>query len=100
MVVSPAGTEPKVSTVVFQRWEESERGWGTRPDGYSLHLTKEDREAFIQEYWDRQPKGEVPDEYSRPEGEPYFADIGPDLFTKLSNSKNGIWEHSRPPAPK
>ena len=22
----------------FQRWEESERGWGVRPDGCSLHL--------------------------------------------------------------
>lgn len=24
--------------VICQKWEESERGWGTRPNGYSLHL--------------------------------------------------------------
>ena len=38
--------------VVCQYWEESERGWGVRPDGCSLHLTEADRKQFIKEYWD------------------------------------------------
>jgi hypothetical protein len=33
--------------VIRQEWEESERGWGCRPDGYSLHLDKEDRNTYI-----------------------------------------------------
>ena len=34
--------------VVVQKWEESERGWGTRPDGFSLHLTEAYIQAFIE----------------------------------------------------
>jgi hypothetical protein len=33
--------------VVYQSWLESERGWGVRPDGYSLHLSLGDRKRFI-----------------------------------------------------
>lgn len=51
--------------VLAMKWEESERGWGTRPDGYSFHLTEADYDAYIKAFWDRQPK-EVPDEYERP----------------------------------
>ncbi len=58
--------------VVKVEWIESESGWGQRPDGCSLHLTKEDAEAYIKDYWDsehkRNPSGEVPYEYSRNEG--------------------------------
>lgn len=46
-------------------WEESERGWGTRPDGYSLHNSKDEAIKFIRDYQSKLPK-EVPDEYSRP----------------------------------
>lgn len=46
-------------------WEESERGWGTRPDGYSFHRSQDEATKFINEYQSKLPK-EVPDEYSRP----------------------------------
>ncbi len=46
-------------------WEESERGWGVRPDGYSFHRSPEEAKEFIEEYQKKLPK-EVPDEYSRP----------------------------------
>ncbi|OGZ11915.1 MAG: hypothetical protein A2942_01995 [Candidatus Lloydbacteria bacterium RIFCSPLOWO2_01_FULL_50_20] len=36
--------------VLCQKWEESERGWGTRPDGYSLHKSDADREQYIREH--------------------------------------------------
>ena len=36
--------------VYLQHWEESERGWGIRPDGCSLHLTLEDRKKYIEKY--------------------------------------------------
>jgi hypothetical protein len=54
-----------LTQVILQEWEESERGWGQRPDGVSLHLSMEDLELFIKEYWEMQPDF-VPDEYSRP----------------------------------
>ena len=29
-------------------WDEFEEGWGSRPDGYSIHLTREDAEIFME----------------------------------------------------
>ena len=54
-----------MKTVWCQLWEESEKGWGVRPDGYSLHSNQEDVKKYIKEYWDGMPK-QTPDEYSRP----------------------------------
>jgi len=75
--------------VICQKWEESERGWGTRPDGYSLHLTDEDRQAYIKGYWAGMPE-EVPDEYSRPDGTPYHCRVDEETFKEVEASKNGI----------
>lgn len=75
--------------VVVQRWEESERGWGVRPDGYSVHLTRADCETFITEYWRSMPN-QIPDEYSRPEGEPYCVDVIEALYDRVKKSKNGV----------
>ena len=33
---------------VFQFWEESERGWGTRPDGCSVHVNRVDLNIYVQ----------------------------------------------------
>lgn len=69
-------------TVVRQMWEESERGWGTRPDGDSLHLTETDRVDYIDRYWDRMPDA-VPDEYSRPDGSPKLIDVDEETYEKI-----------------
>jgi len=61
--------------MVCQPWEESERGWGTRPDGYTLHRSMEEHAKFIKLYWDAQPSGPAPDEYSRPAGKPYWCEV-------------------------
>lgn len=72
---------------ICQLWEESERGWGCRPDGFSLHLTDEDRLKYIKEYWDRQPDGPAPDEYSRPLGWPmskgFNVKVTKEVYAKL-----------------
>lgn len=83
--------------VIVQKWEESERGWGSRPDGYSLHLTEEHRVAYIKAYWDRMPD-EPPDEYSRPDGSLYEAEIPIEVYEKVIASKNGIriWDNEYP----
>lgn len=76
--------------VIVQKWQESERGWGTRPGGFTMHLTDADREAFIQAYWNRMPD-EVPDEYSRPDGTPYEAFVDTATYDAIKKSENGIW---------
>ena len=91
----------KLEEVVYVSWEESERGWGTRPDGCSLHLTESDFQAFEKEYWKRMPH-EVPDEYSRPAGEPVIAYVNKKIYKDIKKSKNGIrlWSHEESQAAK
>jgi hypothetical protein len=54
-----------VPEIFVQLWEESEAGWGVRPDGASLHLNESDSLIYVKEYWDKMPDT-VPAEYSRP----------------------------------
>jgi len=66
----------------IQHWEESERGWGIRPDGYSLHMTHQDALDYVKKAMKDQEKyfikagvKGVPYEYSRPCGEPQEVEI-------------------------
>jgi len=81
----------KTFPVVVQEWIESERGWGQRTDGYSVHLNAKDLEKYIQEYWDREkktnPSGVAPDCYVRPDGNPFLRDIDKTIYKKLENLK-------------
>lgn len=81
--------------VVVQYWEESERGWGTRPDGISVHLTDNDRQLYIQNYWRKMPDS-IPDEYSRPiEGKVKHVDcLDLSLLAELETCKGArFWQH-------
>lgn len=58
-----------MKTVVCVSWEESERGWGVRPAGYSLHKSIVEAKAFILSFMTKQQAAygdDVPDEYTRP----------------------------------
>ncbi|MDP3770654.1 MAG: hypothetical protein U1A25_03145 [Candidatus Sungbacteria bacterium] len=90
--------EKKTHTVICQKWLESERGWGTRPDGYSLHLTEADREWFIGLYWEKMPD-RAPDEYSRPDGKPYECSVSEEIFANVSAAKQGIRSFGTAPFP-
>lgn len=79
--------EANMQIAVCQPWLESERGWGQRPDGFSLHQTQEHCTAYIKAYWDDQPKGPAPDEYSRPDGNAYLVKVSDELFKKLKKHK-------------
>lgn len=83
-------------TLIVQKWLESERGWGVRPDGYSLHLTDRNLQDFIAEYWARMPN-EAPEEYSRPDGAPYTWEAGKKVYEEVKASKNGIRDYGEPP---
>ena len=85
----------KKNTVIVQKWEESEAGWGTRPDGFSMHLTDEDRKAYIKAYWDGMPDA-TPAEYSRPDGTPYTWNADEETYATVKASENGIRWFTRP----
>lgn len=75
--------------IIKQDWEESERGWGTRPDGCTLHKTLADCKNYIDNYWEGMPE-ETPDEYDRPCGKPYLVLTSSDLYTKVLASNLGL----------
>lgn len=88
--------------VWIQKWEESERDWGTRPDGFTVHARREDIAAFVKVLREREQKGHsagwVPDEYSRPCGAPYVADIqDPEFLKRLTAVPHGLWGQGREP---
>jgi hypothetical protein len=79
--------------VIVQKWEESERDWGTRPDGYSIHPDQSALDRYVKAYWDEMPD-ETPDEYSRPCGTPYEAEVPEASF----GGRDGLrfWENKYP----
>lgn len=68
--------------VVCQKWEEKERGWGSRPDGFSLHIDEAQRARYVQEYWDSMPD-QAPDDYEAPDGTPYAVGVGIEVYAEL-----------------
>lgn len=82
-----------MSKVMYaQEWLESERGWGTRPDGYSLHPSPDVALKFIQAYWDQMPNT-VPDEYSRPIGVPFPVRVSDELAERIEEAENKTIRH-------
>lgn len=64
--------------VLVQQWTETERGWGQRPDGYSIHFSSSQHVEYLTKHdaWLRQQYGDnVPHEYDYPDGDPYLAEI-------------------------
>lgn len=107
-VTKPAVTKPaatKKHSVVCQEWEESEAGWGCRPDGASFHLTEEDRRIYVEAFLKRQQKyftdagvKGTPDEYTRTSGGPFLKDVDNKLYLKIkkaSKKHHGMmmWQH-------
>lgn len=76
--------------VFCQPWEESEAGWGTRPDGFSLHYTIADRQKYVEEHAAclRQAYGnQVPQEYDRPDGDPYIIEVDDATYSAIGEVK-------------
>ncbi len=81
-------------TMVIQNWEESERGWGVEEDGWSVHKTSADRDAFIAEYWESMPDA-TPSVYSRPSGSPRIFEVTEELAKEVDATKNGYRTYRR-----
>tara|TARA_Y100000310_G_scaffold94631_1_gene92386 strand:- start:2224 stop:2697 length:474 start_codon:yes stop_codon:yes gene_type:complete len=99
-----AKARPATIKVWVQQWTEREQGWGQRPDGYTLHIEREDIDRFVKAMRDREAAQgyghhNVPKEYTSPEGEPYETEMAADdeivvnLLTDLTEDepKHGTW---------
>jgi hypothetical protein len=64
-------------------WMEFERGWGSRPDGYSYHLKIEDFQSFVKEYTKDRDTSNVPDDYDSPCGLPKPTWVSADVYSKF-----------------
>jgi hypothetical protein len=62
-------------------WTEFERGWGQRPDGYSLHATMNAWKKYLATF-QATLSAAVPDEYSAP-GEPVAVEVSDKLYAQL-----------------
>ncbi len=74
----------ETKTVFVQNWEESERGWGTRPDGWTIHSSLDQLRGYVK--WFNKTfnnKDEAPDEYTRTDGEPIEVEVEDGLFKKI-----------------
>ena len=87
-----------MNAVYKQEWLESERGWGQRPDGCSLHLSMQDCTQYIKDYWERMPD-DPPDEYSKPSGHPILVEVSESVYKEVhaAQKQHGlrIWNHER-----
>ena len=79
--------ETKMKKVFAQNWEESERGWGVRPDGVTLHATLAKMNEYKKKFFSSQPgrsaDGSAPDEYTRESGEPYEIEVDETLYKQV-----------------
>ena len=76
---------------IYVSWEEVELGYGTRPDGFSLHLSEEDFIAFEKDHWERY-KGYFDSggsDYSRPAGSPTRVKVSRNIYEEIKETKNG-----------
>ncbi len=85
----------KRHTIVCQRWLESERGRGCRPDGASLHLTEEDRKEFCAAHWESErerttDEGNAPDVYEREDGQATQMNVDDHTYERITSTKHGL----------
>jgi len=79
--------------VVLETWTESEQGWGTRPDGVTIHLNEDDYKKFVENYWEREKArtgGKTPYEYTRNDQSPRTVFVSDSVYKKLKKKKNNF----------
>lgn len=70
----------------------------TDPYGFSGHMTEGDAQAFVREYWSKQPT-RAPETFDYSEGLPYLALVSDETFEEIKASKNGVRYGGKPPTP-
>lgn len=87
-------------TIVMDTWTEYERGWGSRPDGMSIHLSVADHKEFVDEFnKNHNNLPSAPDEYTTADNRPTAIDVEESLYQLLvalkAEGKVGMFVQSR-----
>lgn len=72
----------------LMHWTEFERGWGQRPDGYSLHASPEAWTEYLTKYRASLSNTHVPDEYSSPGDKLVAVEVTPELAERLAQESS------------
>lgn len=75
-----------MNKISMQLWEESERGFGTRPDGCSLHVDSSELSRYVDSVYEQRLGLEVPNEYERVLGCEILAFVDDSIFGKIKES--------------
>lgn len=76
-----------MNNILLQFWEESEKGWGTRPDGASIHIDNNYYLSYVNDIYNK--RGDiVPDEYDRVVGSVIEVKAKDNIFNLLESSKS------------
>lgn len=77
--------------VIVQNWMELERGWGTRPDGFTVHASVEARNTHAQWYHATfNASAVVPDEYTTTSGDAFPVDADDAVAAAIAAAPNGV----------
>jgi hypothetical protein len=74
----------------LQFWEESERGWGVRPDGCSLHLNSELHKSFVDGVYKSRDYGNIPHEYDRVNGNVLEVLVSETIYREILNGNGNL----------
>lgn len=80
------------NTAYMLEWNESERGWGIRPDGISLHPSREACRTYLAEFGKRRNANiEVPDCYDYPTSNtPKLVEVKDEVIEMFKDSPDGV----------
>lgn len=81
-----------LATVYCINWTEFERGWGSRPDGHTLHASKRTADVYRAAFIADLPAA-PPHEYSHP-SEPFAVEVAEDVAERVTK-EGTIWGHVR-----
>jgi len=82
-----------MTKIYLQYWEESERGWGVRPDGCSIHISLDDHKKYLNIIYEGRNPTEVPYEYDRVCGEPIEAFVKDSLLSVMTNGTLRLFQY-------
>ena len=75
--------------VYLKNWEESERGWGVRPDGCSLHIDLNNHKSYLNSIYQSRDINNIPHEYDRIVGDVKEVLVSDVIFNEVLKS-NGV----------
>lgn len=83
-----------MKTVIIQNWEESERGFGTRPDGFTIHKNKKQCIEYTTWYYKTYNNlEETPDEYTRISGAPIEVEVSDELYDRIAKATTLVYDN-------